>query len=223
MAQQTPKIKAEVRDRIGTRYAVRLRKSGKLPGVIYGHKQDPVHVALDGSEMITHMSRGTHLLEVEHASGDSETCLIKNVQYNYLGDDVIHVDLTRVDMTEDLTVMVRLEIKGEAACPGLKEAGAFLEHPMSELEVICRALDIPESIVVDVSELEVGQNITVGDLTMPPNVRTEQASESTVASIHVAKEEEEVEEETPEETAAGEPEVLTERREDAEGEPPVDE
>lgn len=219
MARQHPKVKAEQRERLGTRYAIRLRRDGKLPAVIYGHKEDPVHVAFDAPVIIEQMEHGAHLLEVEHASGTSETCLIRDVQYNYLGDDVIHIDLTRVDLTEELTVQVRIEMKGEANCPGLKETGAFLEQPLTELDVICLASDIPDALVVDVSELELGETISVSDVSLPPNVRTEHNPDGVVASVHIAKIVEEEEEAIPEEAAGAEPEVITERRDEEGAEP----
>ena len=105
MSHATPHIKAEPRQRTGTRYSQRLRREGKLPAVVYGHQQDPIHLAINGGELTHHLHDGGHLLEVEH-DGTVETCLIKDVQYDYLGSSIVHVDLARVDLNEEIEVSV---------------------------------------------------------------------------------------------------------------------
>ncbi|MEX0741404.1 MAG: 50S ribosomal protein L25, partial [Phycisphaeraceae bacterium] len=157
MAHETPRIKAAQRDRLGTRYAARLRSSGKLPAVVYGHQEDPAHVAVDREELLHHLHEGSHMLELELDDGKTETCLVKDVQYDYLGTDIIHVDLTRTSLTEEVYVTVSIELKGREEAPGLKEDGAILEQPLVELEVRCRANAIPDEIVVDISKLEANE------------------------------------------------------------------
>ncbi len=207
-----PRIQSQTRQQLGSRDAGKLREAGRLPAVIYGHKQDPEHLSLDRKEITNLLHHNAHLIEVETGS-KTEPCLIKDVQWDHLGSQIIHVDLTRVDLTERVTLDVEIELTGEAV--GLKEAGAYLEHPVTQLSIQCLASQIPESIKVDVSELGVGESIAVADLKLPEGVTVEDAPESVVAVIHKAAEEEEPEEITA--TGEAEPELIR-KKEKAEGE-----
>lgn len=211
-----PRIKADVRDRTGTRYAARVRAQGKLPAVIYGHKQDPVHIAVNASELIELLHHNAHLIEVEVA-GKSEPCLVKDIQWDHLGSKIIHVDLARVDLTEEVQVEIEVELTGEAV--GLKEIGALLEQSHNTIQVKCRADAIPERLTHDVSELGVGDSLLVSGLTLPAGVTAVSDPDTLIAHLSVTKiEVEEVEEET---VAEGEdqPEVIgkPEDEEKAEG------
>lgn len=210
MSNETPTIQATVRDKTGSKYAKRLRRDGQLPAVVYGHKEDPVHVAIPHGDFIGHFFGGVHLLEVE-ADGKGQTCLIKDVQYDYLGTTVVHVDLTRVDLNEEIEVSVPVELKGEEKSPGAKTGGAMVEQPITDLSVICKANAIPENIVVDISAMEVGDSISVENLDLPAGVRTEQNASDLVVAIHLVKEEEETEEATAD---SAEPEVLSEKKDE---------
>jgi len=213
MSHETPTVKAQKRERIGTRYAQRLRKAGRLPAVIYGHKQEPFHVSVEEKEILTHLHHGIHVMNMEVEGGEKQTCLVKDIQFGYLGDNVIHLDLARVNLDEEVHVNVHLHFVGEPK--DAKIPGAIVSHPLNDLEVICKVSAIPDEIRVDLSEME--QSITVGDLELPPSVRTEVDPETTVAMIsYVAEEEAEGEEaEVGEEVA--EPEVISEAK-DEEGE-----
>jgi large subunit ribosomal protein L25 len=212
MAHEIPKVTVEPRERLGSRYAARLRKSGRLPAVIYGHQKDPVHVAIDTKQLTTLVFDNAHLLEVKLADA-AEPCLIKDVQWDYLGKEIIHVDLTRVDLSETVEVEVGVELIGEAV--GLKEEGAFLDHQVSSLTIECRADSIPELIEVDVSELGVDQAITVADLKLPEGVKCTMDEDTIIAQVTIAEEETE-----PTEAGAesAEPEVIGKKPEEGEGE-----
>lgn len=201
-AQMTT-IEVQGRDQTGSRPTARLRAAGRLPVVIYGHKQDPLHVSVDRKQFTDLLHRHAHLVEVSIDSA-TEPCLIKDVQWDHLGSQIIHVDLTRVDLTERVTVSVQIEMVGEAA--GLKEAGALLERPLSEIEVECEAANIPASIRVDVSALEVGQSMSVADIQLPEGVSPATDLDTVIAAIRVLAEE--PEEEPVADTVEGEPEVI---------------
>ncbi len=112
MKHETPKIEAERREKVGSVYAQRLRKAGRLPAVIYGHKQDPVAVSVDEKEILAHLNHGTHVLDIAVKGAGSETVLVKDLQFGYLGDNVMHVDFARVDLEEEVTVLVTLLFSG---------------------------------------------------------------------------------------------------------------
>jgi large subunit ribosomal protein L25 len=211
MKQETPTIKAERRDRLGSRYAQRLRKSGRLPGVIYGHKTDNVAVTVDEKETVGLLKHGAHVINVAVEGDQPQTCLVKDLQFGFLGDNIIHIDFARVDLNEEVEVQVHLRFTGspEAA----KKPGSVLTTPMTELEVICKVKDIPEEIKVDISKLE--EAIVVKDIKLPEGVRTKENPEAIVAQITFVAEEVAVTGEAGEvaEGAAGaEPEVITEKK-----------
>lgn len=214
MSHDTPTVKAQKRERIGSRYAKRLRSSGRLPAVIYGHKQDPVHVSVEEKEILTHLHHGIHVMNMEVEDGEKQTCLVKDIQFGYLGDNVIHLDLARVDLDEEVHVNVVLHFVGEPK--GAKEPGAMVSHPVNDLEVICKVSAIPEEIRVDISQME--QSITVADIELPAGVRTEVDPETTLAMISYVAEEEAEGEEVEVGEGDVEPEVISEAKDDDEGE-----
>ena len=220
MKHKAPTVEARPREKIGSTYARRLRKTGRLPAVIYGHKKTPVAISVDKDEMLTHLRHGTHVLHIDVAGSPPETCLVKDLQFGYLGDNVIHVDFARVDLEEEVNVRVHLTFRGEphAAARG----GAILNYDLTDLEVVCRVNEIPEDINVDLMVMGEGLMLTVADIELPPGIRTDLAPDTPVAHVSFVKREEEVavgeEAEVPVEGA--EPEVITEAKagEAAEGE-----
>lgn len=162
------KIQAEARDPAknkgtGTRVARRLRRDGRVPAIVYGHKQAPVPITVSRETVAEMLKRSTHLAEL--SVGDTtETVLVRDVQWDHLGKEIIHLDFARVSADESIETDVRLEIRGVA--PGLA-GGGTLEVLHHELNVTCRAAAIPESIRVDVGQLGVDQGIHVKDLVLP--------------------------------------------------------
>jgi large subunit ribosomal protein L25 len=211
MAKHRPTVQAAARQRTGSVHAARLRRDGKLPAVVYGHKKDPAHVVIDKTEFTEHLHEGTHLIDLATDGAAAQTCLIKDVQYDYLGTHIIHVDFARVDLTEVISVSVPLIYKGQDVSPGAKTPGAIVEHRLLDLIVQCRADSIPESIIVDLSKLELDGTITVSQLPLPAGVTTTNNPKDVVVSIHVAAEEAEP---VVAETTVAEPEVLTAKKEE---------
>lgn len=211
--KEIPSIEVQPREQLGTRYSIRLRKTGKLPAVIYGHKQDPVHVSADYKEIHNHLHNNAHLLNV-NLDGKTESVLIRDVQWDHLGTTLVHIDLARVDLNERVTVEVPLVFEGEA--PGLNEEGAILEHPVTQLEVEALVTEIPDQIIVDVSGLNLGDTITVADLKLPANVTATLDPDTVIVSISVVEEQAEVEEDPD---APTEPKVIgkEDAEDDAEG------
>jgi large subunit ribosomal protein L25 len=209
MSKNTPTIEAVPRERTGSRYADRLRRSGRLPGIIYGHKTDPQAISVDTKQLLAMLHHGTHALEVAVTGNKAQTCLVKDLQFGHLGDNVIHVDFARVNLDEEVHCQVHLNFTGEPA--DMSKSDSILRYDLTELEVICKVRDIPEAIKVDLSSME--SSFTVGELEMPANVRPAAPHETPVVSITFVRE---VEEETGEEAAvdatATEPEVITETK-----------
>ena len=211
MSTDVISIDAKPRERTGSRYSRRLRASGGLPAVVYGHKQDPESVTLDAKQVVRQISEGHKLFKISMGSSE-DTVLLKDIQYDHLGTDVIHVDFERVDLTEQVEVNLPVHLKGDAI--GLKTAGAILIHPTSEIEVRCKVSDIVEHIDVDISGLDVGQALHASDVPLPPGFELLTEPEAVLAAIQVKAEEEEEGEAGEAEEGAAEPEVLSERKED---------
>lgn len=207
------KLEATSRKVGGSREARRLRKQGKLPGILYGHKQDPESVAVNCHELEVLLEHGAHLIEL-NMGGQLQPALIKDVQFSFLGTDPVHVDFVRVARDERVTVSVHLEFKGTPV--GVQEGGV-LEHDMMDLEVECLATEIPDSIRVNVGALLIGSSLHVRDLELPANVVAVSSPDALVCSVRAKEAEVEVAP-VAEGEAAAEPEILTRRKEDDAGE-----
>lgn len=207
--QQLLKIEGQTRSNLGSRTTAKMRGQGRLPAVVYGHKQAPIHISFDQKEATDLLHQHAHLVEVV-VDSKIEPCLIKDVQWDHLGSNILHVDLARVDLTEQVTIEVDLALTGEPV--GLKESGSFLQHGSNQLEISCLASQIPDQIKVDISGLGVGDQITVADLKLPSGVTAISDGETLVASIQIVAEEAEPIEG---EAAAGEPEIIGKKEEPA--------
>jgi large subunit ribosomal protein L25 len=161
------KLSVKKRSQHGSRECRRLRDQGLVPGNIYGHKQDTVALSMSAAELVSLIRGGARVLDLD-IEGKIEKVLFREVQWDYLGKQVVHVDLLRVDPNEKLTVEVKVELKGTA--PGAL-GGGVLDHTLRTLHVECLAIQIPESIPVKIGTLEVGQAIHVRDLEVPPNTK----------------------------------------------------
>ncbi len=201
-------LKAEIREQTGSKYAAEVRKSGRIPAIIYGHKQEPVAISLDAHSFIEGLHHGRRLMDVQIGKSKQKT-LVKDLQYDHLGKDVIHVDMMRVDVTENIKVTVSIELKGTAK--GAHEGGIVEEHT-DHLEIECRATDIPESVVISVKELDVGDALHASDIVLPEGVKLVSPPDTLIVACRLvaeAKTTEEIEEQAP---AA--PEVIGEAKEE---------
>jgi large subunit ribosomal protein L25 len=207
MSKNVPVIEAEPRDRVGTRYSKRLRQAGRLPAVIYGHGTQPTSVSIDAKSIISAVKHGTHVIELR-VGGSSETCLVKELQYGWMGDDVIHVDLTRVNLEETVRVSVALTFVGQPE--SAKRPGAVLTHDVQQLEVECKVRDIPEGIRIDMTQME-GDIMTVAQVKLPEGVTAVTDPHYAVARVVTVVEE--AAGEAAATTAGAEPEVLTAKKE----------
>ncbi len=201
MSNENPTITAMQRDRVGTRYSRRLRQEGKLPAVIYGHGSDPMSIAVDSKETLAILHHGAHVLNIAIDGGSTETCLVKDLQFGYLGDDVVHVDFARVNLDETVQVLVRLEIVGEVG--GTKAGNAIMITDLNDIEVSCAVRSIPEFIRVDLGDFE--DSVNVGELTLPEGVTAVTSAETSVIRLEVKGDADEDSDETTAPAAAEKP------------------
>jgi large subunit ribosomal protein L25 len=157
---------AQPRQTRGSRQAKRLRKQGLVPAVLYGHKEATLSLSLPLETFESVVRHGVRVVDLE-AGGKTEKALIREVQWDHLGKEVLHVDFTRVAADERIRVVVPIELRGIA--PGVT-AGGGLDQPMHTLNVECLAISLPESIRVNVNEMQIGSIIHVRELTLPPDV-----------------------------------------------------
>lgn len=209
---KTLTLQAELRDRIGSKGSVAVRKRGRIPGIVYGHKKDPVAISLDSHDFVEGVKHGHRLIDVT-INGDTQTMLIKALQHDHLGRDIVHVDLMRIDVTERIKVNVPVELKGVAK--GTHDGGV-VESNASQIEVECLAIEIPASIVVSIKDLGVGESIKAGDIKLPDGVELVTSPETYVVSCRIVAEAKTTEQLEAEAPAA--PEVITEREPKAEEE-----
>jgi len=213
----TETLVVEKREATGRQVSSRLRREGQVPAVLYGRKQDVVHLTVSQEDLMRVLRQDTQIVELQ-VGEDREAAQIKEVQYDSLGDALLHVDFTRISLTEEVEVSVSITTRGTS--PGM-EAGGVLDQTMRELQVKCLPANVPTSIVVDVSGLEMDAILRIADLVLPDGVRTEEDPEQVVLHIAQPREEEEEEEEVAEvavEGAPAEPEVIGRTREPEEGE-----
>jgi len=207
------KIRVETRDPLknkgtGTRVARRLRANGQIPAIIYGHKQAPVPISLPRESVWSMIKKSTHLAELE-MDGTTETVLIRDVQWDYLGKEILHLDFARVSVGESIETEVRIDLKGTA--PGIA-AGGVLETTVHTVHVVCRADAIPDSFKVDISDLQIGGAIHLRDLKIPEGVTVKGDPEMLL--VHVTTKV--VEAPTTEAAEGTQPEVIKPERKDKE-------
>ena len=214
MASQSAQLTAKVRGELGSRRNKRLRDAGFVPGVIYGHKEAVVPVTLPKKELVGHLNHGAHLFSLA-LDGKSENVLVKDVQWDHLGIEVLHVDFTRVDLNERVEVTVPLILKGE---PKGEAEGGVLTQVISDIQIECLVTQIPEDIKHNVSDMGLNDVVHISDLKLPDGVRALQDPDQIVASVK------EIAEEAPAEVAEGaaEPEVIGKAEEGAEGAAPAE-
>jgi large subunit ribosomal protein L25 len=209
MATQSAQVTAKPRTQLGSRANKRLRDTGMLPGVIYGHKEAVIPVTLPKKEVVIHLNHGTHLFDLA-LDGKSEKVLVKEVQYDHLGSEVIHIDFARVSLDEKVEITVPLELKGT---PAGEAEGGVLQQIISELEIECLVTDIPNVIRANVADMKLNDVLHIKDLQLPTGVRVLQDEDLIVATVKEIAEEETTE---AAEGETAEPEVIGKKKEEGE-------
>jgi large subunit ribosomal protein L25 len=165
-------LNAELRTDMGKGASRRLRHAGKVPGILYGGKQDPAAVVFphkDVAKSLENEAFYSHILTV-NVGGKAEKAVLKDLQRHPFKPIIMHLDLQRVTETDKIRVHVPLHFKGEDIAPGVKLKGGIVNHLMKHVDVTCLAKDLPEFIEVDVSPLDVGESVHLSDLKLPSGV-----------------------------------------------------
>jgi len=184
----TIEVIASKRVEQGTGASRRLRRAGKVPGIIYGADQEPVAIELDHNDLYYAMQE-----ESFHASilnlkvdGKAESVLLRDAQYHPWKQLVMHVDFQRVNPNEAIHIKVPFHFINGDAAPGVKQGGGIISHVMNDADVSCLPGKLPEFIEVDLKDLEAGHSIHLGDIKLPEGVEfvaLKHGDNATIATI----------------------------------------
>ena len=215
-------LDVNVRENTGTGNAREARRNNLVPGVIYGGTEAPVAVAVKYNEVLKAINSGQFIgsmIELKH-EGKAQKVFTKDIQFHPVTDAPMHLDFYRVTAKTIIEVEVSVNFVGEEEAPGLKEGGT-LNVVRYSIEVKCPAGDIPDSIEVDVSKMEIGDAIHISEVSLPKGVKpTISDRDFTIATVIASRAaiEEEVEGEDGEEVAAGDVPATGQTDDAAEGE-----
>ncbi|WP_366248405.1 50S ribosomal protein L25/general stress protein Ctc [Terribacillus aidingensis] len=175
------KLKADKRDNNTKSYIRGLREEGVVPAVVYGKGKEPVSVAVDSVDLLkTVRDEGKNAIISLDIKGESVDVMLHDYQTDPLKASLVHADFYVVNMSEARNVEVPIQLEGEA--PGSNEGGV-LQQPLFDLEISAKPNDIPDQITVDVSKLEVGDSISVGDLPTDGAYEILTDADTTIATV----------------------------------------
>jgi large subunit ribosomal protein L25 len=196
-------VNAELRTDQGKGASRRLRRTGRLPGILYGAHKEPTMISLHHNEIVRHLEDEafySNLLTL-NLGDNQETVVLKDLQRHPAKPFILHADFQRVQADEKIRLNVPLHFINEAKCPGVK-AGGKVSHQLTDVEITCLPKDLPEYIEVDMGGMDVGDAIHLSELKLPPGVEypSSEGEDYIVVNIHtghVGGEEEEGEEGAP--------------------------
>lgn len=209
-------LEVEERDAGGKNVNRRLRSSGKLPAVVYGLDKAPATIVVDRRHMrdLLRDTADDNPIFLLKLGDQSRHTMIKEMQADPITGEMIHVDFLRVNMDEEVTVTVAIELHGTPI--GVKDEDGMLDHITREVDVTCLPGNIPGHIEVDTSEMHLGDTVLAGDLELPEGVKLEFDPERVICSVHVKAQLVLDEDEDEDELESMEPEVIGQESDDDE-------
>jgi large subunit ribosomal protein L25 len=209
-------LKAYPRAQVQRAEVTKLRRAGRVPATIYGRLAKPQNLEVNSKEFadLLHHAASENLLvdlSVENDARSKRLALVQEIQHHPLDGKVLHVDFHEVAENEKVTVQVPVETSGEAA--GVKVGGGTLEHVLFKLKVRCLPKDLPEQIIIDVTPLEIGKSIHLGEIKAPEGVEILGDKHITVVAVSAPRAEEVVATDAAA-PAAGDVEMTKEKKED---------
>ncbi len=187
-------LNAEARTDVGKGASRRLRRAGKVPGIVYGTGKEVTMISLNHNAImhnLDHEAFYSHILTLK-VGDDSEKVVLKDLQRHPYKRVLLHIDLLRIDANETLNMRVPLHYINEEKCAGVKNDGGVISHLISELEIVCLPKDLPEYIEVDMLEVNVGDTVHLTELKLPEGVQIYdllhgQEEDQPVASVHLPR------------------------------------
>jgi len=179
----TETLHATKREAGGTRACRGLRQQGKVPAVLYGRKKEALSIQVDKEELIEALRKRSRMFELA-LDKQKDTVLLKDVQYDSFGDEIIHADFVRIAMDEVVTLEVPIQMKGQP-----KIEHAVLEQTLAIVKIECLPKDIPDAILLQVADIQLDETRTVKDLAVPPGVKVLTDPDVIVAAMKAVEEE----------------------------------
>ena len=212
--QKRPSLALAERSERGSRAARRLRRTGLIPGTLYGAGADgAISFTVASRDLRQALLEGSAVLDVKVGKGKERPVIVKDQQFHPVRGEVLHLDLLQVNLDEKIQSTVAVELHGVDEAPGVKEGGV-LEHVTRELAIEALPTDIPESVVVDVSAMEIAGTMHLSEVQVPAGIELLDDLEETIVATITAPSEEPDEPEVEEET-----ELVGEEAAEVEGEP----
>lgn len=194
-------LEVERRDKVGSAATTRLRREGKVPAVLYGHGEGNEHLSVPKVQVNTLIRHHSKTVELKGAV--AETALVNHIHWDPLGIEVLHLDLIRVNLKEEVEVTVAIHTRGESA--GVRDGGMLLEN-MHTVDIRCPAGGIPDALNVDVTNLEMGAHLTAGDLELPEGVIL--VTDADAVIVHIEEPKSSTDDDVAESGIGAEPEVI---------------
>ena len=173
MAGEIPDLEAQERTGTGKGAARQARRDGMVPGIVFGGDTDPLPINIPFNKLLTMLRKGrfkSTLFNMKVEGHDDVRVICRDVQRHVVKDLPTHVDFMRLKRTTKINLFINVEVTGEEESPGLKMGGVLtLVRP--EVELVVTAADIPESLVIDVSAMEIGDNLTISDVALPEGAK----------------------------------------------------
>ncbi|HWX45457.1 MAG TPA: 50S ribosomal protein L25 [Solirubrobacteraceae bacterium] len=197
--QMTTQLEVRTREAAGSRAARRMRRAGRVPGILYGGGSDPLSFDVDARELRLALAGVGAVLDLSVDGGKATPVVLKEAQRHPVRGETVHVDLLRVRLDRAINAVVPLELTGGEESPGVREGGV-LEQITRELNVEALPTAIPEAIVHDVSQMQIGETLTLAAVSVPAGVTLLDDLEETVLATlsppRLQSEAEEIEAET---------------------------
>jgi large subunit ribosomal protein L25 len=181
------KLAVAKRTHVGSTACRRMRRAGRIPGVVYGHQQEPISFEVEWESLAAVLKAGTRVVDLD-VEGHVEKAMFRDIQWDTFGIAVKHIDLLRIDPNERVEVQVPIVLKGIAAGA---LAGGILDHHLHSITLEFLAIQIPDGISVKIGELQIGQAVHVRELELPPNTVVKNDPETVVVQVKQALETEE--------------------------------
>lgn len=194
MASKDLQLATERREKLGTTGANALRRSGKIPAIVYGHGAEADHVAFDAHtfEDLLHRSGRNAIITLTAADRKKQTALVREVQTHPITRRVLHADLQRVSANE--AIVTALPIVTIGVAEGVRNMGAVMDVIVHEIEIEGPANQIPENVEVDVTNLGVHDHATAGDVPLPSGFKLVTPAETVIVTIEPSRTARELEE-----------------------------
>ena len=173
MAGEIPDLEAQVRTGTGKGAARQARRDGMVPGIVFGGDSDPLPINLPFNKLLQMLRAGrfkSTLFNLKVEGHDDVRVICRDVQRHVVKDLPTHVDLMRLKRTTKINLFIHVDVAGEDDCPGLRKGGV-LTMVRPEIELVVTAGDIPESVTVDISGLQIGESATIANVKLPEGAK----------------------------------------------------